>query len=483
MHTQISNPSETFLKKISREIDEIFRLQSINKHCISQSTTGERIAKLKKIIGWILINKEKIREALFNDFKKPSTEVDLQEIYVTLIELRYSVRNLKKWMKPKRARRTRNLPFSKSWIQYESKGIVLIITPWNFPFMLTIAAVGSAIAAGNCIMVKPSELTPHTSALMKKMLKELFPANEVAVIEGEKKVAQLLLEKPFNHIFFTGSSQVGKIIMKAAAENLSSITLELGGKSPVIIDETANLDDAAKKIIWGKFLNASQTCVAPDYIFVHESVFNPFLKLLKCQLSKVYGKTEEDRKNSDDYARIIDTLHFNRLKNLLQEAVLRGAKIKAGGDFDEDQRYIAPTLLSNVSSDTKAMHQEIFGPILPLNKYYHLDEVLKIINQNEYPLALYIFSQKKKNIKKILSNIKSGGACINDVVVQFFHSDIPFGGRNFSGIGNTHGFYGFKAFSHERSIVKHNQFSILKLIFPPFTRGKKCLINWMIKYY
>lgn len=483
MYSQISNPSDTFLKKTSREIDEIFNLQSINKHFISQSTAGERIAKLKKIINWILINKEKIHEALFNDFKKPATEVDLQEIYVTLIELRYAVRNLKKWMKPKRARRTRHLPFSKSWIQYEPKGIVLIITPWNFPFMLTIAAVGSAIAAGNCMMVKPSELTPHTSTLIKKMLKELFPANEVAVFEGEKKVSQLLLKKPFDHIFFTGSSQVGKIIMKAAAENLSSITLELGGKSPIIIDETANLNDAAKKIIWGKFLNASQTCVAPDYVFVNERVFNTFLELLRYQLLKVYGKTEEDRKNSYDFARIIDTQHFNRLKNLMQEAVLRGAEIKAGGDFDEDQRYIAPTLLCNVSSDTKAMHQEIFGPILPVNKYYHLDEVIKIINQNEYPLALYIFSQNKKNIKKILSNIKSGGVCINDVVVQFFHSDIPFGGRNFSGIGNTHGFYGFKAFSHERSIVKHNQFSLLKLIFPPFTRGKKVLINWMIKYY
>ena len=467
----------------NRKIECIFKLQKTNKWRVGKQSAQVRIEKLKGLVHWIHKNRNKIHSALYKDLKKPSPEVDLQEIYVTLIELNYAIRNLKKWIKHRKVKRTKQLITSRSWIYYEPKGQVLIITPWNFPFMLTITAVGSAIAAGNCIIIKPSELASHTSCLIKEMISDLFPESEIAVIEGNKEVGQALLKKPFDHIFFTGSSTVGKKVMRAAAENLTTITLELGGKSPVIVDETAKITDAAQKIIWGKFLNASQTCIAPDYIFINEKIFNNFLNALKEQLKNAYGNTEDARYMCKDFTSIIDRRHYKRIKILVEEAVQKGAKMEVVGNYNDQQRYIAPILLSNVPLNTALMNEEIFGPVLPLIKYRDVNEALMLINQKEKPLALYIFSKNKNNIDTILSNTRAGGTCINDVVVQFFHSGVPFGGVNYSGHGNTHGFYGFKAFSHERSIVSSNQYSLLKLVYPPFTKEKKKLINFLIHYW
>jgi aldehyde dehydrogenase (NAD+) len=468
---------------LKERIDTIFAAQQKNKQLIGQSSAKIRIGKLKKIENWILDNRQKIRDAVYADFKKPEPEVDLEEIYATLIELRYARRQLRKWMRPKRASTTRQMLVTRSWIRYEPKGSVLIISPWNFPFMLSVGPLISAISAGNCIILKPSEISQNTCSLLNEMISELFPENEIAVINGDKVVATELLKKPFDHILFTGSSSIGKIVMKAAAENLSSITLELGGKSPVIVDETADLNDAARKIVWGKYMNSGQTCVAPDYLLVQENNYQKFTDLLKAEISRVYGQTEPDRENSPDFARIVDQKHYTRLKDLLREAVKSGSSLEGGNIPDNGDKYIPPTIITRVHSDLGLMKEEIFGPVLPVLSYKTLAEALDIINRREHPLAVYIFSRSPKSTNHILANTRSGGAVINDVVIQFLHSGLPFGGLRDSGFGNSHGFYGFRAFSHERAILKGTRFSPFKFLYAPYPDWKKKLIDFLIKHF
>jgi aldehyde dehydrogenase (NAD+) len=475
--------TEVCSNTLKERIDAVFDAQQKNKQLVGQSSVKIRIDKLKKIENWMLNNRQKIREAVYADFKKPEPEVDLEEIYATLIELRYARRQLRKWMRPKRAVPTRQMLVTRSWIRYEPMGSVLIISPWNFPFMLSIGPLISAISAGNCIILKPSEISQNTCRLLNDMITELFPENEIAVINGDKIVATELLKKPFDHILFTGSSSIGKIVMKAAAENLSSITLELGGKSPVIVDETADLNDAARKIVWGKYMNSGQTCVAPDYLLVQENYYQKFIKVLKAEISRVYGHTEADRENSPDFARIVDQKHYTRLKNLLSEAVKSGACLESGNIPENGDKYIPPVIVSRIPPDLRLMKEEIFGPVLPVLSYKSLAEALKIIDEHEYPLGIYIFSKSRKNINHILANTRSGGAVINDVVIQFLHSGLPFGGLRDSGFGNSHGFYGFRAFSHERAILKGTRFSPFKFLYAPYPDWKKKLIDFLIKHF
>jgi aldehyde dehydrogenase (NAD+) len=473
---------QTVLNENSDIINHVFNLQKANQQKVNQSSSNERIAKLKKISKWILANKERIRAAHYLDFKKPPPEVDLQEIYVTKIEINKAIHQLKKWMGRHKVLPILQLINTQGWIQYEPKGLVLIISPWNFPFMLAVTPVVSAIAAGNCIVLKPSEISQNTSALINEMFNELFPENEVAVIIGGREITQLLLKKPFNHIYFTGSSAVGKINMKAAAENLASVTLELGGKNPVIIDETADLDDTAKKIVWGKFLNGGQTCVAPDYAYVHESICDKFFKIVTEKLEIAYKELKDNDKNNRNFTHIINDHHYSRLKMLYDDALKNGATTIAGGNFDSKDRYMAPTILSNVKIDSLLMQEEIFGPLLPVFQYQNINQVLEYLQGKEKPLALYVFSRSRKNVKYILRNTAAGGTCINDVVIQFFHLNLPFGGVNHSGFGKSHGFYGFKSFSNERGIIKSNRYNPLKFIYPPFNQFKLKLIKFMLKY-
>ncbi len=368
---------------------------------------------------------------------------------------------------------------TRSWIRYEPRGVVLIIAPWNYPFNLSIGPLISAIAAGNSAVIKPSEHAPHTSALVRQMLSELFAEEEVAVFEGAVETATELLATPFDHIFFTGSPAIGKIVMKAAAEHLSSVTLELGGKSPVIIDESANLRDCAEKIAWGKYSNVGQTCIAPDYLFTPESIKESFIKELKRAIEKRYSKEPQ---LSRDYARIISLRHHQRLEDLLKQSVEQGARVEIGGVSNHAQRYFAPTVLSNVTPEHPVMKEEIFGPLLPIITYQKLPEAIDLINAGEKPLALYIFSRDKKNIDYILNNTSSGGVCINEVLLHFLQVNLPFGGVNHSGMGNSHGFYGFRAFSHERAILKHHRWSPLKLLYPPYTPTVQRLIKLILKY-
>jgi len=371
---------------------------------------------------------------------------------------------------------------AEAWIQYEPKGVVLIITPWNFPFNLTISPLISAIAAGNCSVIKPSELTPHSSQVISHMVNDLFEEKEVALFEGDSNVAEALLDEPFNHIFFTGSPKIGSSVMKKAAKHLSTITLELGGKSPTIVDETANLKDAAQKISWGKFLNCGQICLAPDYVFVQKSVKEKLLEEIKNMSNKQFATGNGSVMDSDNYARIVNKKHFERLSSLLNKTTAFGDKIYMGGDTDEETNFIEPTVLMDVTPDSPVMSEEIFGPILPIITFDNIDEVVKVINNKPKPLGLYIFSYNRKNIDFILKNTSAGGTSINDTILHYMHLNLPFGGINNSGFGRTHGEAGFKAFSNQRSILKQSRLSPMKLLYPPYTDRVKKMIKLLMKY-
>lgn len=481
MDKEIHSQQNIFLNKVN--IDSVFEAQVDNRWNVSKTSAKERITKLKKLETWIINNKQKIRGAIYKDFKKPATDVDLTEIFTALSEIRHAIKHLKRWMKPHRVKRTMALITTRSWIQYEPRGIALIIAPWNYPFNLIVTPLISAIAAGNCVILKPSKLAVHTSNLIANMVEKLFPENEIAVIESKKGVSVKLLKKPFDHIFFTGSTAIGKKVMEAAAKNLSSVTLELGGKSPVIIDETANLHDAAQKIIWSKLMNCGQTCVAPDYLLVNESIVMKLISKLKHFIKKFYGADNSDWQTCPDYARIINHQHFQRLSTVLDETVQGGAKIEIGGELNEAKKYIPPTVLTDVKPDSPIMEEEIFGPILPILTYSKLADAINIIRSKPKPLALYVFSKNQKNIDRVLTETSSGGVCINDTVIHFSHTNLPFGGVNASGMGRSHGFHGFKTFSNEKAVVKHNRFSPLKLMYPPYTKRVQKIVDIVVKYF
>ena len=347
--------------------------------------------------------------------------------------------------------------------------------------MMPVQHLVAAVAAGCTVIIKPSEFTPHTSALVKEILGKVFAENEVAVIEGDYTISSELLKLKFDHIHFTGSPAVGKVVMRAAAEHLTSVTLELGGKSPVIIDETANIDAAVKKITWGKYLNCGQTCIAPDYILVHDSKKDEFVTKLDANIKKVFGA---DAEKSPDMGRIVNNKHFNRIKGLLDEAVSNGAKIETGGQTNEADNFIAPTVISNVSYDSKIMQEEIFGPILPVLSYHNTDDALNVINGKEKPLALYIFSGSSQKQDYWLDHTSAGGSCINDNLVHITQPNLPFGGVNNSGIGKSFGFYGFKEFSNERAVLKAlHSGSVVAPLWQPYGKLAKFVADLMIKYF
>jgi aldehyde dehydrogenase (NAD+) len=338
----------------------------------------------------------------------------------------------------------------------------------------------SAIAAGNTAIIKPSEFTPHSVVVMKKIIEEVFEKNEVALIEGGVDVATKLLSLPFNHIFFTGSPEVGKIVMSAAAKNLASVTLELGGKSPSIIDETADLKTIVPRLVWGKFANAGQICLAPDYVLVHESKKEELIAGLKKSITAYYGT---DASASPDMARMINAANYKRVRSYIDEAVLEGANVVYGGRSIEEEKYIEPTIITDLDPNTNLMQKEIFGPVLPIIAYKDLNEAIALIRSKEKPLALYIYSRNKKNIKKILSETRAGGTCINHNDIHFFNPHLPFGGSNNSGIGKAHGWFGFSAFSNERGVYKQIIPGAIDLLKPPYNNFKQRLIDLTIKWF
>lgn len=469
-------------QSIEMHISQLFQKQHLHKQQVRLRSAIERIEKLKRIKNWLFEHRQEIQDALYHDFRKPAVETDGTEILPIKIEIDHTIAHLKEWMQPKKVSTPVNLLGASGYIMYEPKGVALIMAPWNFPFNLVISPLVSAIAAGCCAIVKPSEITPNTSALLARMISELFDTNEVAVVEGDSQVAAALLKLPFDHIFFTGSPAIGKLVMKAAAEHLSSVTLELGGKSPVIIDELADISDAAEKIAWGKFINSGQTCIAPDYVFVHRNKEAEFLDKLKKTIAAFYGNTGQNSTVSD-FARIVNQRHWQRVRQLLENAVSQGAQVVTGGTTQAVDNYIAPTVLTQVHPTMQVMQEEIFGPVLPVMTYDQIQEVTQFINSKDKPLALYIFSQNKHYIQHILTHTSSGGVSINDCVVHFIHPNLPFGGVNTSGIGKAHGYAGFLAFSNERAVLKQRTgFTSIKMLYPPYTDKVKKLIYLTLKW-
>jgi aldehyde dehydrogenase (NAD+) len=450
------------------EMERVYAKQLGRRGEIAATTAAERIDKIRRLRDALLARRAEIRAALWEDYRKPAPEVDLSEIYPVTGEARHAIRHLRRWMKPRRVAAPLALLGSRSRIVYEPKGVVLIISPWNFPVNLTFGPLVSAIAAGNCAILKPSEMTPHTSACMKRIVAELFDESEVAVIEGDASVAEALLKKRFDHIFFTGSPAVGKIVMKAAAEHLTSVTLELGGKSPVIVDRTANLDEAARKIAWGKFLNSGQICIAPDYLLVDDAVHDAFIPKLRDAIRAETGWLVNER-------------HAARVKRLFDGAVGAGARVIAGGAFDE--RKVAPTILDDVPPDATIMQEEIFGPLLPVIRYQSLDDALRLVNEREKPLVLYLFSRSRAVIRDVLRRTRAGGTAVNDTLVQFYQHNLPFGGVGNSGMGKAHGIYGFEAFSNARGILEQPlRFSTIQLLYPPYNKWKQKLIDLTVRW-
>lgn len=476
MSATLMVPTET---KVS-EINRIFELQQKNQFNVANTSASQRYAKLEKLHKAVLKYRNDIKAALYKDFRKHPSEVDLTEIYPVTSELKHTKSHLNKWMRKHKVSTPISMLGSSSYIKYEPKGVVLIISPWNFPLNLTFGPLISAIAAGNTVMVKPSENTPHISALMKKIIEELFDENEVAVLEGGIATSQALLALPFNHTFFTGAPHIGKVVMEAASKHLTSVTLELGGKSPTIVDETANVDMAARRIAWGKFMNNGQICIAPDYLFVHESKKEAFINGVKKYLKAFYTENAAEEKS---YNRIVNHRHYERVKSYVDDAMEKGAQIETGGTFDGDQDYIEPTVMTNVSKNSSLMTEEIFGPVLPVFGFTNLDEVIDEINSREKPLALYIYSSSRKNTNKILENTRAGGTCINHNAVHFFNANLPFGGSNNSGIGKSHGWFGFEAFSNPRGVFKQHVPNALDMLMPPYNNFKQKLIDLTIKYF
>ncbi|HCX1668263.1 TPA: aldehyde dehydrogenase, partial [Staphylococcus aureus] len=406
-----------------------------------------RKEQLKKLSKAIKSYESDILEALYTDLGKNKVEAYATEIGITLKSIKNARKELKNWTKTKNVDTPLYLFPTKSYIKKEPYGTVLIIAPFNYPFQLVFEPLIGAIAAGNTAIIKPSELTPNVARVIKRLINETFDANYIEVIEGGIEETQTLIHLPFDYVFFTGSENVGKIVYQAASENLVPVTLEMGGKSPVIVDETANIKVASERICFGKFTNAGQTCVAPDYILVHESVKDDLITALSKTLREFYGQNIQQ---SPDYGRIVNLKHYHRLTSLLNSEQMN---IVFGGHSDEDERYIEPTLLDHVTSDSAIMQEEIFGPILPILTYQSLDEAIAFIHQRPKPLSLYLFSEDENATQRVINELSFGGGAINDTLMHLANPKLPFGGVGASGMGRYHGKYSFDTFTHEKSYI------------------------------
>ena len=433
-----------------------------------------RRQSLIKLLNAIKIHEDDIIKALYDDFKKPAFETVLTETNYVISEVTATIKNIYKWAKPEMVLPSLlNFP-STDYIYKEPYGKVLIIAPWNYPFQLALCPLVAAVSAGNQVVLKPSELTPNTSRIISKIIGETFTQNHVKCIEGGVEIAQQLLAQRWDYIFFTGSVAVGKLVAKAAAENLTPITLELGGKNPCIIDETANLKLAAKRIVWGKFINAGQTCIAPDYLLVSEKIKSNFTELLKFEITKAYGENPE---LSPDFARIIDKKNWERLSKMLGNE-----NIIFGGKTNEADYYFAPTLLDQPTLESLVMQEEIFGPILPLLSYGNDADLHRTMSRYEKPLSLYVFTKNKAFAKKIIQENSFGGGCINDTIIHIVNNRLPFGGVGHSGIGAYHGRKSFAVFSHHKSIVKKANWLDLPMRYAPY-KNKLKTIRKLLKWF
>lgn len=441
---------------------------------IGTISVDKRIDNLKKLKNVIKKYEDEIIDALNKDLGKHIFEAYSNEVGFVYGSIDFAIKNLKSWTKVRKVKNDAAQLPGKSYIYKSAYGAVLIIGPYNYPFQLTIEPLIGAIAGGNTVILKPSEYATATEVMVEKIIKETFAEEYIAVIAGDYKVNSELLDLQFDYIFFTGSVNVGKIVMEKASKHLTPVTLELGGKSPVIVDNTANLKISAKRILWGKLTNAGQTCVAPDYVLAHEHIYEELIDEFKNIINEFYG---QDIKSNKEFGRIINERHMNRLNNILEQDK---EKIAVGGDVDFDQRYISPTILRDVTLNDSVMSDEIFGPILPVIKYKDMEDLKYYISKHKNPLALYVFSEDEYFCEDVITRFSFGGGCVNDTISHVASVHLPFGGVGTSGMGNYHGKASFDTFTHTKSIVKKSTKIDLKLVFPPY-KEKVNLIKKVMK--
>ncbi len=419
----------------------------------------------------ILQNEKEILDALKKDLNKCEFEGVATEVQYVLSELGHILKKISSWVKPKKVFTPLLHWPAKSYIHYEPYGEVLIIGPWNYPFQLILSPLIGAISAGNTVVIKPSEISHHTSLVIERMLSQDKYKNYITVVQGGVEETTKLIQKRFDYIFYTGSTPVGKIIMEAAAKNLTPVTLELGGKSPTVVTKFANLKIAARRTLWGKLMNAGQTCIAPDYIYVDETIKPQFIECLQSEVKSLYGS---DPKKSNDFGRIISERHFDRLTSLIPQNCL------IGGESEKEIKYIAPTVFEANENDP-IMQDEIFGPLLPILTYKDTSEAVKKIKEKEKPLAFYLFSDNNSEINYFKNEISSGGMCINDTLIHIANGKLPFGGVGHSGMGAYHGHFSFETFSHKKSVVHRKSYLDVKLKYPPYC-GKLKIVRWLLKF-
>lgn len=430
-----------------------------------------RLCALDRLQEGIRKYEPELTEALWNDLGKSAFESYASEIGLILREIKSAKKHLAGWSKEKKCPTPLFMAGSKSFVHPEPYGVVLIIAPWNYPVQLTLSPLIGAIAAGNCAIVKPSPDAPCTSDVLTRLIDECFESEYIAVTATDAHTTEMLLQERFDYIFYTGGVRFGKSVMEAAARHLTPVTLELGGKSPCIIDDDADLPVAARRIVWGKLLNCGQTCVAPDYLMVHSTIKDRLIDAIRKEIARQYG---EDPRLSPDYPRIVNRRHIDRLLPLLKDG-----DIVCGGTADPDERYIAPTLIENVRPGSPLLTDEIFGPILPVIPFDDIDDCVEYINTHEKPLALYYFTQSKKRARYMIQHTSSGGVCINDTISHVVNSDLPFGGIGNSGIGQYHGRYSFETFSHPKSVVKTTTAFNIGLKFAPYAQKLRMLKKWL----
>lgn len=416
---------------------------------------------------------EEIQKALAEDLRKSAFESFMTEVGLTLSELSYVKKHLSQWMREKKVLTPLAQFHAKSYVIPEPYGVTLIMSPWNYPFMLCVEPLIGAIAAGNCCILKPSAYSPATSKIIKKIIREAFPEEYIAVVEGGRQENTELLEQRFDYIFFTGGVQVGKLVMEKAARNLTPVTLELGGKSPCIIDQTADLSLAAKRLVFGKYLNSGQTCVAPDYLLVQRSVKEKLLGFIHEWIYKMLGDSPLE---NPDYPKMINEKHYHRVMGLIQ-----GEDILEGGFGKEETLQIAPTVLDHITGESPVMQEEIFGPVLPVLTYETLEEAISFVREREKPLALYLFTKNRDTERQVLRSLSFGGGCVNDTIIHLATSRMGFGGVGGSGMGSYHGRQSFDTFSHRKSMVKKYLWIDLPIRYQPYTRGKEKLLRMFLK--
>jgi len=442
--------------QVINDIDRVFQLQRGNRAALKASTAAQRCARLQKLRAAIVAHANEIDEALFLDLRKPRLGAQHFEITSVLDEIDTALANLEQWMQPETVPNSPHFVGNEAYVMYEPRGVVALFGPWNFAFSLVMAPLAQIVAAGNACIVKPNEMQPRVSAISAKIIREVFDEKDVAVFEGGVPLAERLLELPFDHIFFTGSPAVGKRIMAAAAKHLTTVTLELGGKCPAIIDSSADFATAAAMAVGGRFPNAGQLCLSVDHVWVPEGMRDAFLQVAQAVINQMFfvdGVLQRER-----IARIVDARNFARVKGYLDDALARGAKVAIGGEMDADDLTIYPTVLIDVPFDAKIMQDEIFGPILPVLTYKNVDDIARQIDATGKPLAMYVFSQNQQFIDEVLLNSSSGGVTVNGMMLHYAEKNLPFGGCNTSGIGRCKGIHGFRELSNARSIfVAKNQ--------------------------